>query len=569
MFRMNKCAETGMGNRRQRQAGALRHRIPKPLLAAICCALASVVAQVPPEVQIRSAAWFPPDLVISTDANLVELVATVRDRRDHPIGGLHATDFEVLDNGQPREITFFSEKRAQPAGSAAPALAAKPSGAASPSVPPPEPRSIALFFDDAHASMLGVRKSAEGAERLIANTLAPSDLVGIFTSSGTVTVDFTSDRNLLLAALARMEAHPLSGVHATTMCPRLGPSEAYIIAQHLDLDIENAAVEEAVSCNCPVVSPGCTSAQREIVRSTAWNVWQQYEYQSTTALDAFLIVIRHLAAAPGERVLILMSPGFPTGGMEDRTSALTDAALRANIRIGAVNSEGLVTDRLLARKLFVLSGFMADAAKSTGGKYLHDTNDWAGSLRALVAVPEVSYVLGFSPPGDPDGKYHPLKTRVRGNTGYRVDSRTGYYAAAGASERETAQQRIDRIAMSGADIKDFPVTLHVQQESQAGLNVTIAVEAAGLQFPEKEGRRVQELTFLTVLEDAEGNFVAGKQSVMDMVLTPETLTKLQREGVRAAVAFPVPQRGSYRVRAVVREVVQNRVWASGVPIEVR
>ena len=536
-------------------------------LISICCAVSVALAQEPQEVRIRSAAWFPPGLVISTEANLVELAAVVRDRQGHPVRGLHATDFEVLDNGQPREITFFSEQRSQPAGGRVSATAAKPSDAASPLTPPPEPRSMALFFDDAHASMLGVRKSAEGAERLIVNTLAPSDLVGIFTSSGAVLVDFTSDRKLLLGALARLEAHPLSGVHATTMCPTLGPSEAYIIAQHLDLDIENAAVEEAVGCNCSDQLSTCRLAQREVVRSAAQNVWQQYEYQSTTTLDAILMVIRHLGAAPGQRMLILMSPGFPTGGLEERSSAITNAALRSNITISAVNSEGLVTSRLLARKLFVLSGFMADAAKSTAGKYLHDTNDWTGSLQALAAVPEVSYVLGFSPPGNPDGKYHSLKTRIRGNLRYGVESRAGYYAAAAASERETAQQQIDRIAMSGEAVKDFPVTLEVRQQ-RAALHVTISVEANGLRFPEKEGHHMQELTFLTVLEDSGGNFVAGKQSVMDMALTSEGLAQTLQKGIRAVTTLAVPRPGSYRVREVVREVVENRIWASAGPIEV-
>jgi VWFA-related protein len=158
-----------------------------------------------------------------------------------------------------------------------------------------------------------------------------------------------------------------------------------------------------------------------VVESAAQIVWQQYEYQSTSALDALLMVIRHLAAAPGRRTLILMSPGFPTGGMEERTSALTDAALRASITISSINSEGLVTDRAEARTLFLMGDFMAQEAKSTGGQYLHDTNDWAGGLRTLVAVPEVSYVLGFSPSGNRDGEYHSLQIRVRGDRGYRVD----------------------------------------------------------------------------------------------------------------------------------------------------
>jgi hypothetical protein len=99
--------------------------------------------------------------------------------------------------------------------------------------------------------------------------------------------------------------------------------------------------------------------------------------------------------------------------------------------------------------------------------------------------------------------------------------------------------------------------------------VTIAVQTGGLRFPEKEGRRVQELTFLTVLEDAAGNFVAGKQSVMDLVLTPAGLAEMQKKGIRATTSFSVKRRGSYRVREVVREVVQDHIWASAEPIEIR
>ena len=531
-------------------------------------------AQGPGEVRIRSGPWFPPSPVISANANLVELAATVRDRYSHLVGGLHASDFEILDNNRPRQIAFFSEQVARPA-IAAPAAGSKPSTAAPPQSPPAEARSISLFFDDAHASTLGVRKSAEAAEKLVAGTLPPGDRIGIFTASGTVTEDFTDDRQRLLAALRRLQPHPPEGVHATTFCPTLGPSEAYIITRHLDMAIEDVAVGEAVACNCHQEPPdtGCIMAQRGVVQGAAQSAWQQYAYQSANALDVLLIVTRHLATAPGKRILVLFSPGFPTGGFEDRTSALTDAALRANIRIGAVNSEGLVTGRTEARKLFVLADFMAAAAKSTGGQYLHDTNDWAGSLRTVLAVPEVSYVLGFSPPEDPDAKYHLLKTRVPGNRGYSVESRPGYYAAPAEPKRETAQERIDRIATSGAAVEGFAATVQVRPDQAEGghatLHVTVAVPAAGLQFPEKDGRRVQELTFLTVLEDAEGNFVAGKQSVMDLTLTPASLAEMQQKGIRAATSFSAVRPGFYRVREVIREVVQDHVWASTAPVEMR
>jgi VWFA-related protein len=557
----------------QREDSAIaqrRRRIGERLLIFVSCAVLPAAAQAPPEVSITSGAWFPPGLVISTDANLVELAATVSDKQGHLIGGLHASDFEVLDDKQPRAITVFSELRASAAGAASPA--GTRTGGEIAGVAAAGPRSIALFFDDANASMFGLHKSAQAAEQLIANNLQPNDLVGIFTASGTVGVDFTRDKELLLAALARLRPHPLSGPHAFTSCPTLTPLDAYLIAHHVDPQTEWAKMVEAAGCNCPSPpSMQCIGEQRGKVDSAADMVWSLSGYRSTTTLDAIGIVIRHLAAAPPKRLMILMSPGFPVGGMDERTSSLMNAALRANIRIGGVNSEGL-TFQSLPRGM-VRNEFMGAAAKSTGGQYRHDTADLAESLRVVAAEPEVSYLLGFSPPGDPNGQLHSLTTLIPGNRKYRVDSRTGYFAAGAASERETAQQRIDRIAMSGDEIEDFPATLQLQQDPASGdeamLHVTIAVDARGLRFPEKEGRRVEELTFLTVLEDSQGSFVAGKQSVMDMLLTPASLATTLQKGIRAATFFPVPRRGSYRVREVVREAVQNHIWASAAPIEIQ
>ena len=200
-------------------------------------------------------------------------------------GGLRATDFEVLDNDQPREITFFSEQRAQLTGAAVAAAPTEPARAASPSTASAPRRSIALFFDDAHASMLGVRKSAEAAEKLVANTLAPDDLVGIFTSSGTVSADFTSDR----IAPLEQRSHACGPIRSVEYTPppsalRSGRPRRTSSRNIRTPMIEEAAVDEAVGCNCPNPQQlrACTVEQREVVRSAAQNVWQQYEYQSTT-----------------------------------------------------------------------------------------------------------------------------------------------------------------------------------------------------------------------------------------------------------------------------------------------
>jgi VWFA-related protein len=494
------------------------------LLVTICCALLPAIAQGPPEVRIRSAAWFPPNLTISADANLVELSAMVRDKREHLIGGLKAADFELLEDNQPREITFFAEIRA---GATVSNLGnAEPSGSKAESAPS-EPRTIALFFDDVHASVL-LRKSAEAAAKLIPGELRPGDRVGIFTSSATTSVDFTSDRSRLLEALARLHSRTANGVTPETL-PPVTPYNVSDVMRPLHPDDDGSRYQSDMS-----------------------------------TLDAMGIVLRHLAAEPGKRILILLSPGFPTRDMGQRTSTLVDIALRANIRIAAVNSEGLPgIPKMLERE--EAGEFMSAAAKSTGGQYVDYSNDWVGNLRTVTADPEVSYLLGFAPPRDPDGQYHALKVRIAGSQNYIVESRMGYVAT---KPGETAQHRIDRIALSDEEIKGFSATLAWRRE-QGRIEISIGVDAKALHFPDVKGRRVEELTFLTLLEDEHSNFVAGKQSVMDMALTAATLTDKVKKGIHVATSFPVPASGFYHVREVIREATQDRIWANTSLIQLR
>jgi len=574
--------------------GSCRKRILQLLTVLLGCALASAVMQTTPEVRIRTAAWFPSGLVIKAEANLVELGVIVRDAYGHTVSGLKASDFEVLDDHHPRDITIFAEQRSQPASGRSPAAAPEPARTSfsapgttvhSPSTAPaPVARSIALFFDDVHASMMGLRKSAEAAEKLVAGGLAPGDRVAIFTASGTVDVDFTNDWERIGVALARLRLHPSAAIHTSDACPQLTDYQAYVITRHLDLMAKQVAVAEAVACKCPDPTPECINAQQQSVLDLAATVWELSKDDSITSLEVLGIVMRHVAAAPAKRMLVLLSPGLLTGGLEEQTSALTDIALRANITIAALNSEGLIAptmqrggharweDRSIGQREQVLSEFPAAAASATGGQYLHNTNDLAGGLRAATAIPEVSYLLGFSPPGRPDGKYHELKTRVRRGQGYRVESRAGYYSAGFTRETETAQERIDRIAMSGAVVEELPASVRLQRlmsgDGQATLQVTVAVDARSLKFAAREGRHVEVLTFLTVLEDAQGDFIAGKQSEMGMALTSASLAKLRENGIRAVTSFAAPP-GSYRVREVLREAAQNHIWASSTPVEIR
>lgn len=453
--------------------------------------------------------------------------------------------------------------------------------------PARKPRSIALFFDDTHSGPAGFERSRQAARKLIEGGLAPGDRIGIFTGSGAVEQDFTADTPALLAVLGKMHSH--TDASLTTgflVCPTLTAYQAYVIAKHLDNQAKIVAALEIMGC-----FPGTPWPEAlRMAQSAGETAWEQLGHQSANLLDVLLLIVRHLAAQPGDRMLLMVSPGFVSGDWQKQIGTFTDTCLRNRIVVNALDDEGLLgsglespeslhartgpragwAEQSLSQRELIVTGFLAEAAEATGGRFLHHTNDLTSGLRELAAAPEVSYLLGFSPANPPDGKYHKLKVTVA-RAGDTISSRPGYFSTIRAAEPETAQQRIDRVVSSREVLGDVPATVTVMAVPEKSgwyrIQVDIRLDARGLPFSSENGASLQQLTFVTVLEDAAGNFVEGKQAVMDMRLSAATRADLEAKGIKAATFFLAPK-GSYRVREVIREAVHNQMAASFSTVEI-
>ncbi len=227
------------------------------------------------------------------------------------------------------------------------------------------------------------------------------------------------------------------------------------------------------------------------------------------------------------------------------------------------DSVGLSTNPMQGMQRVVLNEFMGEAATATGGRFIQNSNDLSGGIRALTEPAEASYILGFSPAGEPDEKYHALKVRSKSSE-LRAESRPGYFSTR-VSEKppETVQQRIDRLAASKETVEQFAASVQSSSEEKDGrtlIHVDIAVAAKELKFLEKDGRHAQELTFVTMILDSSGSLIEGKQAVMSLSLTPGTLADLREKGIPVAASFSIPK-GTYEVREVIREAVENRMVA--------
>jgi len=364
------------------------------------------------EVIIRTHAYTPPT-TLRAETNLVEVPLTVRDWvLGHAVPGLHASDFEVLDNGVAQKITAFSELRSNGQPVAAPSAPGIDPPAAS--VPAAHPRYVTFFFDDFHGGAgLFVTKAARA---FIAKGLKPGDHLSIVTASGQGDLDFTEDAKLFAERINHLASHERSEV--TAPCG-VNATDSYIFLQKLD----GATIERAISAAMPCAQCGgdqipgqrpappsvsCRSAAMGVAESAASTTWEQTQVQTLNTISALGFAAKKLSQVDGTRILVMNSSGFLIRPNEPQMEHFIDGCVRWNIVVHAVSSRGLApASRLLTESLFWMP--LEKVTDGTGGHFFKNTNDLAGAMD-LAAHPEVTYLLAFNP-GTRDGKIHTLKIK--------------------------------------------------------------------------------------------------------------------------------------------------------------
>jgi hypothetical protein len=214
---------------------------------------------------------------------------------------------------------------------------------------------------------------------------------------------------------------------------------------------------------------------------------------------------------------------------------------------------------------------MAILAASTGGLFFHNNNDLDLGFRELGFLPEYFYSLAFVPPGTPDGKYHPLKVRLKQNRGYEVQARPGYFAAVNAADAQPAERKIDLEMLAADTLDEVPLTFSTEPATtppgQPGVHVVLHLGIDRLQLLNRSGMHTEQLTVIAGLFDDAGNFVTGKECEIDFKMKDDTYKKLS-PGTSAGLTLNAPP-GKYRFRGVVREANQGKISAASQPVEVK
>ncbi len=521
--------------------------------------------------------------------NLVLVRVVVRDSQGNVVTGLKKEDFQISDNRKPQIVSTFSvetpESHKPPASTPPPAGEPESEASATAAAVAALPqRFVAVVFDDANMLMQDAAFVRNAATKFFA-ALAPSDRVGMFSTSGQLTQDFTQDRESLKKALLGLLPHPVgqAGFHD---CPDISYYLADLIVNKSDPQALAASTQDALACAYNG-DPRMTQAAQQLAQMKSQVALSSGDAQTEYVYRHMEEVMRRLAMMPGQRILVLVSPGFILTTLTQESTDLVDRANRANIVINTIDARGLYTPDLLGdisdppqsspgtaglQATYRLAAqtaqedILAQLADGTGGTFFHNRNDVDEGLRRAGAAPAVSYLLGFSPQNlKIDGRYHTLKVSMTNKQKFAVQARHGYFAPRTiADPAEAAKQEIQEALFSQDEIRDLPVELQTQffkkDEAQARLAVLTHVDVKGIRFRKAAGRNLDNLTVATAIFDENGNFVAGGEKIVEMRLLDKTFDRLSHSGFTLKSSFDIKP-GTYLVRLVVRDAEGSQMAA--------
>ena len=534
--------------------------------------------------------------------NLVPVRVVVHDSNGKVVTGLIKEDFRLFQDRRPQTISHFSVET--PASAAQQVVRGQPSDAStdqpvastSGNLAMPS-RFVALLFDDVHLNLQDLMQVRLAALRFLDTSVEPTERVAIFTTSGQTQVDFTDDRARIREMVKQLLPHFIGGYDpsGTSQCPPMNYYEADLIQNKNDQQAQAAAIADAIACS-GFSGPTAATQARSLVVSTAMQLISAGEINTEYAVRRLVEVVRRISALPGQRTIVLVSPGFLTPEHEYDVSEIIDRATRANIFINTLDARGLYTvdpigditrpapvpSNSAAMALDVgyriqseerQSDVLMDLSNGTGGFYFHNSNDLDKGFRTTATVPEVSYLLAFSPEAMKfNGQFHSINVTLAKKGSYTIQARRGFFAPKhGQSPEELAKQDIEEAVFSQEEQQGVPVELQLQYYKSDAMNAKLSVlthvNISQLRFEKAGGRNLDELAVVAALFDRNGNFIAGNQKNVDLRLKDATLERLTQTGMTVKIGFDVKP-GGYIVRLVVRDSKAANLAAKNGVIEI-
>jgi VWFA-related protein len=508
----------------------------------------------------------PGEYRIRVNSDLVLVSVTARDKRGNLVRDLKESDFTVLEDGKPQHLRSFDvEDVAQFAqgGPAQTEVQGAPQAQASVRLNDPgkaasarDRRLIVMMFDLINMEPDQLNRATRSAQDFVNKQMTGADLVAVVSLSNSMQVnqDFTSDHELLLNALRRLQGVEGEGLETGTTGTAEGQPD---------------------------------QGQAYTVDDTEYNI-----FNTDRRLQAIASLAKALQGIDQKKSVLYFCSGMDRDTGNENQSQLRAAinvAVKANVSIYPVDSRGLEAivpgGSAQSASLRGQAGYSGQAilsaydsnfqtqetlvtlASDTGGKAFLDSNDFSKAFARVQADTETYYVLGYrsSNPAT-DGRYRKITVRVN-RPGLRLEYRRGYFGPRDFRHfsREDRDRQMEEEMNSELPNTDLPVYLSTQffRPESENYFVLVSTVVPGSAIPAGSGDRAS-LDVLGVIRDQQSKVPVGNiQQTVKLVIppqqtrerlpgTPENATGGRSKNAQYNSGFLLPS-GKYHLKFVVRE----------------
>jgi hypothetical protein len=354
------------------------------------------------------------------------------------------------------------------------------------------------------------------------------------------------------------------------------------------------ATQTSVTADCLHLTCEQIQAAPPIARATLRSVYNDGAGEAANAFHILNNIVRLLASMPGDRVMILVSPGiYLPDELQRSLSESIDRATRAGVIINTLDARGVytidpsagvqgcaLTDHVAQQQIAqfdhealtnqgLILGTLADA---TGGTALSD-NDFLGGFNRLANPPDYLYYLGYYPKElKPDGKYHEIKVTLANGQGLSVRARKGYWAPSKLEDAATAATReIGEAVFSHDELSDLPLDIDTEfyktTAADAKLKIVAHLDIRQLHLRKADDVNRNDITVVCALFDGNGNYLKGVQKVVELRVKDENVVHRRSLGLTLNSDFEV-KRGAYMVRVVARDAEGRQMAAANDVVEI-
>jgi VWFA-related protein len=529
----------------------------------------------------------PQETTVRISTQLVQIDATVTDKKGEHVEDLAEGDFELTVDGKKQNITYFrlvklpEPKRPEPGAANAPKPVAPPSAPMMTIAPEQVARTIAFVVDDLGLSFESTHYARRAIKKFLDEQMQEGDLVAIIrTGRGLGALQqFTSDKRVLYAAVEKLTWNPYS----RDMNPRFGAAE--------NDDLRSQESREA-------------EARFEDFRETVFSVG---------TLGALNFVVRGLRELPGRKSAILISDGLRLFGRNrdnnyvlEQVRRLTDLANRSSVVIYSLDAKGLQTlmptaaentggmsGPQLAERMSRASQQNFDSqegltylARETGGFAVLNNNDLNSGIQRALKDQRSYYLIGFDP-GDEkfDRKYHSIKIKTL-RPGLQTRTRAGFIGfpdkpAEPAPQTRSAQILSALFSPFGArDVAtqmtsfffNSPNPSRKQKNDPQDISFVRSlfnIDASNLTFKDADaGKKILKLEIATFTFNENGVVVEQHAHAFELELDEARYRTALRRGFNYTDDFVIKKPGAYQFRAVIRDAETGRMGSAGQFIQV-